>query len=194
MNQSIQLVNDTSNKNHTPWLSLLHLWLANYFKEPIAQDDLAILMNSLSHLYNRTDMLYSSLLPALNSSRSETGVRYNMWASLRAVKRHIERIELLCHLLGGMTASMLDVLGHLQAQEGTAQASFITSQETWDGALATFIDPIEQWQLTYLEQPSFVTLFVERFASSTTLAQFDNACALVLHSSRAIFRDILPDV
>lgn len=195
MNQPLPQEDDTSNKSYTPWLSLLHLCLANYFKERIAQDDLALVMNSLSHLYNRTDMLYRSSLPALSSNIQEAGVHYNMWTSLRAVKRHVERIELLCHLLSGTTASVLDALGHHQVQQ-TAQEkhSFIATQETWDTALAALIGSIEQWQHAYLEQPSFAILFPERFSSLSALAQFDNACALVLHCSSAIFRDILPDI
>jgi hypothetical protein len=196
-NQPIHQESTQSNSNTTlSWLSLLHLWLTYYFKERIAQDELDILMNSLSHLYDRADTLYSSSLPALNSSNQETRARYDTWTSLRAVKRHIERIELLCHLLVGATASVLDVLGHLQIQEVASQEehSFIASQEAWDTALAALHSNIEQWHHTYLEQPSFVNLFAERFAPSGALVQFDNACTLVLHSSSAIFRDILPDV
>src|SRR5579863_332404 len=194
--QPIHQESTKSNTNNTPWLSLLHLLLTNYLKERIAQDELDILMNCLSHLYNRITLLFDSSLPTLSSSIQETSTRYDTWTSLRAMKRHIERIELLCHLLGGTIASVLDALGHLQVQEVASQGeqSFITSQETWDTALIALTSTIEQWQHAYLKQPSFVNLFAERFASLGALAQFDNARALVLHSSSAIFLDILPDV
>ncbi|MBA2285359.1 MAG: hypothetical protein H0W02_07760 [Ktedonobacteraceae bacterium] len=178
-----------------------------YCNERIATDDMDILTFSLHHLFCCFDMLYRDALPALDQA---TGRMLNghvpagpldyqqaTWTHLQQVKRILERMEPLCHLLNRAAEGILDDLD--RTSQPPESQPFVPHRQPWhytiieqEQALTALAGSLVTWQESHRKLTSFSSQFSQPLAAfSPSLIQFDSAFAVMLEIAGAIFGDIL---
>ncbi|MDQ2717851.1 MAG: hypothetical protein M3Z08_23395 [Chloroflexota bacterium] len=173
--------------------------------ERSAADDMHILTFSLHHMFCCFDRLYRGALPDLSSA---TGFMVNgqvppdhldcqqaTWTYLHQVKRILERMEPLCHLLNGAAEGILDDLD--RTSQPLESQPFVAHEQPWhdsaiEQAFTTLAGSLAAWQENHRKLTPFTAQFSHPLpAFSPPLAQFDSAFAAMLDSASAIFGDIL---
>lgn len=181
--------------------------LVVHCNERSAADDMHTLTFSLHHLFRCFDMLYRDALPGLDQA---TGRMLNehvpagsldcqqaTWTHLQQVKRILERMEPLCHLLNRAAEGILDDLD--RTSQPPESRPFVPHKQPWydtiieqEQAFTTLAASLVTWQESQRKPTSFSSQFSQPLAAfSPSLTQFDSAFAVMLEIAGAIFGDTL---
>ncbi len=195
-----------------PWLMLTMHHLHTYCGMWLTATDLDTLTFSLGHLFLQIDLLYTSVLPALESDenmqeRHEPLAllplfhQYHLWSQLRLILRTLERIEIFCHLLNVTVMGIIQMLDEdSEGKRGTASSHQSPSDSTdndenlWEEAALVLEEQMLTWQQSYTVTPSLATFCADVVLPAHTLEDLDKAFQHILERALALFGDILPDL
>lgn len=183
------------------WLQPLLEQITSYLGQRITQDDLDLLSMSLYHLYRSIDRLYCITLPelaaflAMSSENKEH--HYLIWLRLRQIKRTLERIEIVCHLLSGTLTSILGALDSLDMVRGKKEGKRFALSSTLGSRAAAFEQlqhRLEEWQSYFVEHQTLLLDLTKQLPTTAKGDNIDRGWGIVLLSAMAVYGDILPDV
>ncbi len=195
-----------------PWLMLIIYNLHTYCGMWLTATDLDTLTFSLGHLFLHIDLLYTSVLPTLESDenmqkRHEPLAllplfhQYHLWSQLRLTLRTLERIEILCHLLNVTVMGIIQMLDEdTESQRGTVSSHQSSSnaansdENLWEEAALALEEQMLTWQQSYTVTPSLATSCADVVLPAHTLEDLDKAFQHILEGALALFGDILPDL
>lgn len=202
--------------------------LHNYLRARTITNDQEILQFCLRQLFYCADILYQQALPALTNSALATTdttdttdvardvfqTPYYIWGMLQELRRVLERMESLCHLLNGTMNTMLDDLDdtteHMsnsgdeqhegnKEQEGNEKQRKQGVQDEQDDqddileqAAGDLVPFLARWQSCAQVRSPFAEQFASLLDTIPALPQMDTACQLILENAETIFAVILP--
>ncbi|MBA2677758.1 MAG: hypothetical protein H0U76_05110 [Ktedonobacteraceae bacterium] len=158
--------------------------------------------------------LHIHTMPTRNMPVQNLMIQYSIWSLLQEIEATLERLEPLCQLVTSATTNILNELdrtcsiknkreqarpGEIEDETPTDHARESQGQtqqaddDEWQLGLIQMREKTNAWLNSYEKQLSLSVQFAILAPMIPALPQIDAAFALLLKSSCAIFRDILPD-